>query len=56
MTRHLQVLLDEDFQGVLVLEDDLHVHAEKVLAVGVLAAEIAGAGEEKTRKAKGKRC
>lgn len=49
MMKHLQVLFDENFQRVLVLEDDFDVHAEKVIAVHVLTAEIARGRQRHTQ-------
>lgn len=40
MVRHLQVLFDEIFQCVFVLEHDFDVHTEDVVTVCVLPAEI----------------
>lgn len=49
MMKHLQVLFDENFQRVLVLEDDFDVHTEKVIAVRVLTAEIARGRQRHTQ-------
>lgn len=53
MRKHLQVLFDEKFQCVFVLEDDFNVDAENVVAVCVLPAEIA---EGRSRQANQMKC
>lgn len=50
MVKHLQILFNENFQCVLVLEDDFDVHAEKVIAVRVLPAEIAVCRSRQTKE------
>lgn len=52
MMGHLQVLFDENFQCVFVLEDDFDVNAENVVAVFVLPAEIAGGRLRQTEQIK----
>lgn len=47
---HLQVLFDENFQYVLVLEDDFDVNAKNVVAVRVLPAEITGGRSRQTKE------
>lgn len=40
MSAHLQVLFDENFERVLVLQDHFNVHAEEVVTVLVLTAHV----------------
>lgn len=52
MMKHLQVLFDEHFQCVFVLEDDFDVNAENVFAVCIFPAEITGGRSRQTKQMK----